>query len=580
MSRVLIADEHPITRHAVRLLLEEERHTIIGEAVDGLEALGMVTSLRPDLLIIDVDLSRVTGLDVIRRLRARGITQPILGFSTQDSEHLVSRFLQAGASGFVSKHQQSEVLKEAVAVLLRGQTYFPSTMLGSVHKGNLKENDAERIAALSNRELSVLGLLASGHSNQEIASELTISEKSVSTYRARMRVKLNLHSMIELIDFARRNRLASSTKLLAAPTNETDAQSSMWRSMVESLPGAFYVRDTQARLLYANPAHLQMYNANLESVLGTRTTEVDWYTPKDATNMLVFLQREIAEQRSFDKDIELNIHGDRRVLHHWGTPYRDQEGNLLGMICCSTDITQRYEQLDGLRVRAEKAELAQQQLTELLASISQQLGDGLTSLADTLVAEDAAQVAARLQVQQLQQHLNCLHDALTQPSDDDAQIGPIDIAEVLAVVTGKLRTSADTKRLKQYIEVNEPSHLSVTVHRKRLFDLLLHLGRYVIDLTCDGEVRWKVVATVKDMNLGARLSIEGIPLNNVQARRSYSLSELTHESDAAGAKRNSLDLNIARHLALQLGAELHITRGAENSVTTTLHLLLPLAPRT
>lgn len=169
MARILIADEHPMTRYAVRMLLQAERHTVIGEACNGLEALSLTSRLAPDLLIIDIDLSQLTGLDVIARLRGRGMTLPILGYSTQDSEHYVGRFLQAGASGFVSKHQDIDRLKEALAVLLRGHSYFPADMLGSVHRGSLQENDAERVAALSNRELSVLSLLASGYSNQEIA---------------------------------------------------------------------------------------------------------------------------------------------------------------------------------------------------------------------------------------------------------------------------------------------------------------------------------------------------------------------------------------------------------------------------
>lgn len=574
MARILIADEHPMTRHAVRLLLEEARHSIVGEALDGLEALSMTTRLAPDLLIIDIDLSRVTGLDVITRLRARGVQKPILGFSTQDSEHFVSRFLQVGASGFVSKHQDIQVLKEAVAALLRGHTYFPSELLGSVHRHSLQEKDAERIAALSNRELSVLSLLASGYSNQEIASELTISEKSVSTYRARMRAKLNLHSMLDLIDFARRNRLAAAAKHLQAPTAETDEDTTMWRSMVESLPAAFYVRDTEARLLYANPAHLALYRADLEKIQGTLTTEVDWYNPGDANNMLRFLQRAIAEERSFDKDIELSIHGQRRVLHHWGTPYRDTQGNLQGMICCSTDITQRYEQLDALRARAETAELAQQQLTDLLESVSQQLGAGLTTLGKALGASASAQLS------ELQEHLQSLRNALEPPPIAVEQQPPLNLAELAVAVLRELRGPADHKQLNLFLDTDGPSRNNVIADHQRLHDLLRHLGRYVIDLTLTGEVRLSLVCVPKGNRLGVRVTFRGSPQHSNDSIRAYSLAELTDEHEASSQKRNHLDLNIARHLTSKLGAELHLSHIPEYGVTATLHLLLPTVQRT
>lgn len=577
MARILIADEHPMTRHAVRLLLETARHSVVGEALDGLEALSMTTSLAPDLLIIDLDLSRVTGLDVISRLRSRGMHKPILGFSTQDSEHIVARFLQAGASGFVSKHQDTEVLQQAVSALLHGQTYFPSELLGSVHRRSLQERDAERIAALSNRELSVLNLLASGYSNQEIARELTIGEKSVSTYRARMRAKLNLHSMLDLIDFARRNRLTASTKHLQAPAAQSDDESEMWRCMVESLPAAFYVRDTQARLLYANPAHLTLYRADLEQVQGTLTTEVDWYNPGDANNMLRFLQRAIAEERSFDKDIELNIHGQRRVLHHWGTPYRDAQGKLLGMICCSTDITPRYEQLDALRARAEAAELAQQQLTDLLESVSQHMEAGLAALCETLGAVNAT---ATEQLRELQEHMQSLQDALEPLSTADEQHSPVNLAELAVAVLRELRGPADQKQLHLFLDTDGPSRSNVIADHQRLHDLLRHLGRYVIDLTQAGEVRLSLVGFPKRNHLGVRMTFRGSPQRSDDAIRAYSLAELTDEHEAPSQKRNHLDLHIAQHLTSKLGGELHLSHIPDQGVTATLHLLLPTIQHT
>lgn len=572
MARILIADEHPMTRYAVRTLLQEERHTVVGEARNGLEALSLTTRLSPDLLIIDIDLSQITGLDVISRLRARGLTLPILGYSTQDSEHYVGRFLQVGASGFVSKHQEVEQLKEALAVVLRGHSYFPAETLGSVHLGSLQENDAERVASLSNRELSVLSLLASGYSNQEIARELTISEKSVSTYRARMRSKLNLTSMLDLIDFARRNRLAAPAGL-AASERDSEGEAPMWRSMVESLPAAFYVRDTEARLVYANPAHLKLYHAALDDVLGTRTTEVDWYPPDDASNMLRFLQRAIAQEQPFSKDIEITIHGERRVLHHWGTPYRDHDGNLVGMICCSTDITERYDQLNELRTRAEANELAHQQLTDLFTSATTHLNERLEALAGTLAQPDATALReAHTILEELLVHGASLKRALI--AQEEVPLLPTYLDELAAEVLNVLHVQADQKQLALKLEASARSRKALLVDARSLREALRHLGLYVIDLTDVGSVRLHIVASPKQQQMGVRITLEGLPADERREMRAYSLSELTRGYPVRKQARNSLSLNIAHHLINSIGGELQVSHLPGQGCCATVHLLL------
>lgn len=572
MARILIADEHPMTRYAVRMLLQAERHTVIGEACNGLEALSLTSRLAPDLLIIDIDLSQLTGLDVIARLRGRGMALPILGYSTQDSEHYVGRFLQAGASGFVSKHQDIDRLKEALAVLLRGHSYFPADMLGSVHRGSLQENEAERVAALSNRELSVLSLLASGYSNQEIAHELTISEKSVSTYRARMRSKLNLSSMLELIDFARRNRLA-------APASETHpaaaegGEAPLWRAMVESLPAAFYVRDTEARLVYANPAHLELYQAQLDDVLGTRTTEVDWYPPSDARNMLRFLQRAIAQEQPFNKDIELSVHGERRVLHHWGTPYRDSDGKLLGMICCSTDITERYDQLNELRNRAEASELAHQQLTDLFSSATSHLNERIQALADTLEQPGPSSLDQALSIlEELRVHGASLKRALI--AQEQVPLLPTRLDELATEVLDILHGAAEQKQLRLELDIDRRSRTTLLVDAKSLREALRHLGLYVIDLAEDGGVRLRIAASPKQERMDVRITIEGLPGTRRREMRAYSLAELTRDYPAHTSSRNSLSLNIAQHLISSIGGELQVSHAPGQGCCAVVDLQL------
>ena len=141
-----------------------------------------------------------------------------------------------------------------------------------------------------------------------------------------------------------------------------------------------------------------------------------------------------------------------------------------------------------------------------------------------------------------------------------------------------LRGRAESKQISLFLDSDNLSHASVMADRTRLHELLCHLGRYAIDLTLAGEVRLSLACTPKQSNLGVRMTFRGSPEPTLDPLRAYSLTELTGEASTPAQPRNRLDLNLARHLASQLDAELHVSHLPEQGLTVTLHLLLPMAP--
>ncbi|MCP2231679.1 response regulator [Erwinia aphidicola] len=206
MANILMIDDHPVARLAIRMLLEKDQHTVVGEADDGLKALQMVRQLEPDMVIVDLDIPSLSGIEVIEKLRASGFKGGLLVLTSRDDEHYLSRCMSIGADGFVSKKNNLEELSDAVKAVMRGYGYFP---LKRKNGGNIAhpEQETESLKALSSRELQVLRYLAQGMKVIDISQRMHISNKTVSTYKTRVMTKLELESNLALIDFARRNHL-------------------------------------------------------------------------------------------------------------------------------------------------------------------------------------------------------------------------------------------------------------------------------------------------------------------------------------------------------------------------------------
>lgn len=207
MRTALIVDDHPVIRMAVRMLLERNGLEVVGEADNGVDAVQLVRQHEPDVVILDIGIPRLDGLNVISRIRSLGLDSHVLVLTSLPAEGFCQRCLQAGARGFVSKEEDLQNLVIAINSISAGFTFFPADVL-SVGQGT-PASEQELVGRLSNQELMVLQYLASGLGNKEIAERMLLSNKTVSTYKSRIQQKLNLASLLELIEFARRNDLSA-----------------------------------------------------------------------------------------------------------------------------------------------------------------------------------------------------------------------------------------------------------------------------------------------------------------------------------------------------------------------------------
>ncbi|MGL5129030.1 MAG: response regulator [Aeromonas popoffii] len=208
MASVLIVDDHPTIRMAVSLLLQHDLHTVCGEVDNGIDALKEWKKTSPDVVILDIGIPKLDGLEVIKRIKSSGSPTQIVVLSAQNSHHIMLRCLQAGASGFVSKMDELMLIKNAINACLNGQKYFPSDVISKA-RYTTNTNNSDILNLLSNREMSVLLALCNGVPNKDIASNMLLSEKTVSTYKTRLMHKLNVGNIVELVEFAKRNGVIS-----------------------------------------------------------------------------------------------------------------------------------------------------------------------------------------------------------------------------------------------------------------------------------------------------------------------------------------------------------------------------------
>ncbi|HCF4843027.1 TPA: response regulator transcription factor [Pseudomonas aeruginosa] len=206
MSRILIVDDHPVIRMAMKMLLEAEGHQIVGDTDNGVDAISLGRELKLDLVILDIGIPRLDGLEVISRLMVLALPLKILVLTGQSASLFALRSMQAGAAGFVCKQGGLAELVTAVNAVASGYSYFPSSAMRPVQQGAYSD-DVELLGRLSDREVSVLQYLSQGYSNKQISEQMFISNKTVSTYKARLLLKLNAGSLVDLIEFAKRNTL-------------------------------------------------------------------------------------------------------------------------------------------------------------------------------------------------------------------------------------------------------------------------------------------------------------------------------------------------------------------------------------
>lgn len=205
-TTILLADDHAVLRAGLRLLLSQEAHLeVVGEAESGLETLRLAEKLQPDLILLDISLPGLNGLDAIGLLRKHAPQARILILTMHDDVHYLRRALQNGASGYVLKKAADVELLSAIQAVMQGEIYVHSSMTRSLLEDILppsQSTDLEQWDSLSEREKEVLRLVAYGYTAQEIADQLGLSVKTIETYRARGMEKLGLSSRAALVRFA------------------------------------------------------------------------------------------------------------------------------------------------------------------------------------------------------------------------------------------------------------------------------------------------------------------------------------------------------------------------------------------
>ncbi len=214
MISVMIADDHNLVRQGIRALLEKASDIrVVGEASDGQQAIEMCAQLRPDVLVIDIVMPRVNGLQAVERLRSDNIPTRAVMLSMYSDETMIRQALTKGAKGYVLKQAVSEELLLAIRAAVREETYLSplvsSILVESTIQGRSLGDDGDAFDHLSLREREVLQLLAEGHTNSEIAKILVLSEKTIEKHRAAIMEKLGFHNLAGLVRVAIKHGMIS-----------------------------------------------------------------------------------------------------------------------------------------------------------------------------------------------------------------------------------------------------------------------------------------------------------------------------------------------------------------------------------
>ena len=209
--RILLVDDHAVLRAGLRALLEAEPgFLVVGEAPTGEEGVMKAQQLRPHVVVMDLSMPGMGGLEAVRQIAALGTTARVLVLTMHGEEEHLLPVLEAGGSGYVNKRSADEELIEAIRTVARGDVFLYPSAAKLLLRGLKQKSEAggeDPIDRLTDREREVLSLTVEGFSSSEIGKKLFISPKTVDTYRARIMEKLDLHHRSELVRFALRQGL-------------------------------------------------------------------------------------------------------------------------------------------------------------------------------------------------------------------------------------------------------------------------------------------------------------------------------------------------------------------------------------
>ena len=206
ITRIIIVDDHPIVREGLTKLIEQEDDlAVCGQAEDGPAAMAMIRDSKPDMAIVDIALKETSGTELIKDIKARYPHLLVLALSMHDESLYAERALRAGAKGYIMKAEATEKVITAIRKVLGGQLYISDRMGEKMVRklvDGKSEAGASPIESLSDRQLEVFLLIGQGYGTRQIAEKLYLSIKTIETYRAHIKEKLNLTDAAELLQYA------------------------------------------------------------------------------------------------------------------------------------------------------------------------------------------------------------------------------------------------------------------------------------------------------------------------------------------------------------------------------------------
>jgi PAS domain S-box-containing protein len=345
MSRIAIADPQPFMLAALRRRLEDAGHDVIGEAGDGREALELVKHRHPDLLILELDLPRLGGVELLRRLHRDWPQQKTLVFTHLPAAHYQGLCMEAGARGFAHKGDRPEDVDDAVRLVLGGRKVFPAL---EPHQGSEAPGADEHITP---RELTVLRYLSQGYRVKDIAEELAISDRTVSTYKARLLEKTQTESLVDLVETARVRGLLSNNVVesLALAPSEPSSKSQDLARLFDVLPSPISLWSRQGELLACNRHFLDVYERTEEQLLGSQIFELGIVAAEDLPQARSAFLAGAAGNQPFTLVAPGRLRGEQRIFRLIGVPLQEDNGDSIGVVCSFVDITEHEREVEHLQ---------------------------------------------------------------------------------------------------------------------------------------------------------------------------------------------------------------------------------------
>jgi DNA-binding NarL/FixJ family response regulator len=222
MIRVIVADDHPVVRQGLRQIVEASEDIVVaGEATDGRDVLDVTVKHPADILLLDLSMPGLDGLDVLKQLRHDRVEIPVLVLTMHSEDEFALRAFKAGASGYLTKDSAPTELVAAIRRVVAGGRYVGPRLAEKLAGYLSREGERPLHERLSDREYQVLRMIAAGKTTREIAETLSLSIKTIGTYRARILEKMGMRTSAELIAYAVRQDLADSPNVGQSPTRRS-----------------------------------------------------------------------------------------------------------------------------------------------------------------------------------------------------------------------------------------------------------------------------------------------------------------------------------------------------------------------